>query len=129
MRELAQRIAIDPADAGALNALGVLLARRGYLGRAAAHFERVIELLPGFAGGYGNLGNVLYEQGRYTAAVKRYEEALARAELPEVHVELALTWCELGRFDLAREHYRRAMAIGGEAADAAGGAAGRQPGP
>ncbi|HEY5999526.1 MAG TPA: two-component regulator propeller domain-containing protein [bacterium] len=126
MRELAQRVAADPADAAALNALGVLLARRGYLGRAAAHFERVIELQPAFAGGYGNLGNVRYEQGRYTEAVRRYGEALARAELPEVHVELALTFCELGRFDLAREHYRRAMALGGDAGDvgdAGGGAA------
>ncbi|HWR96859.1 MAG TPA: two-component regulator propeller domain-containing protein, partial [Candidatus Methanoperedens sp.] len=120
MRELAQRVAASPADAAALNALGVLLARRGYLGRAAAHFERVIELQPRFAGGYGNLGNVLYEQGRHTEAVRRYEEALARAEQPEVHVELALTWCELGRFDRAREHYERAMAIAGPAAGAAG---------
>ena len=115
MRELAQRVAADPADADAVNALGVLLARRGYLGRAAAHFERVIELRPDFAGGYGNLGNVLYEQGRYPEAVKRYDEALARTELPEVHVELALTWCELGRFERAREHYRRAMELGGAA--------------
>jgi hypothetical protein len=88
---------------------GVLLARRGYLGRAAAHFERVIEAQPDFAGGYGNLGNVLYEQGKYEQAVHRYEQALARAERPEVHVELALTWCEIGKFDRAREHYRRAM--------------------
>jgi tetratricopeptide (TPR) repeat protein len=120
MRELAKRVAADPADAGALNALGVLLARRGYLGRAAANFERVIELRPDFAGGYGNLGNVLYEQGRYPEAVKRYEEALARAEAPEMHVELALTWCELGRFDRAREHYRRAMEMPGPAMEAAG---------
>ena len=77
----------------------------------------MIELRPGFAGGYGNLGNVLYEQGRYPEAVKRYEEALALAELPEVHVELALTWCELGRFERAREHYRRAMEIGGAAGE------------
>ena len=111
MRELAQRIASDPLDVAALNALGVLLARRGYLGRAASHFERVIELLPNYAGGYGNLGNVLYEQGKYPEAVRRYEEALARQERPEVHVELALTWCELGKFERAREHYRRAMAI------------------
>ncbi|MHB8835176.1 MAG: two-component regulator propeller domain-containing protein [Candidatus Methylomirabilia bacterium] len=111
MRALAQRIAGDPQDAAALNALGILLARRGYLGRAAAHFERVIELLPDFAGGYGNLGNVMYEQGKYPEAVRRYEEGLARADLPEVHVELALTWCEIGKFDRAREHYRRAMRI------------------
>jgi tetratricopeptide (TPR) repeat protein len=111
MRELAQRIAVDPQDAAALNALGILLARRGYLGRAAAHFERVIELSPEFAGGYGNLGNVMYEQGKYPEAVRRYEEALARAEAAEVHVELALTWCEIGKFDRAREHYRRAMQI------------------
>jgi len=111
MRELAQRIAADPKDAAALNELGILLARRGYLGRAATHFERVIELVPGFAGGYSNLGNILYEQGKYQDAVHRYEEALARSERPEVHVELALTWCEIGKFDRAREHYRRAMAI------------------
>ncbi len=114
MRELAQRLAADPADAVAVNALGVLLARRGYLGRAAAHFERVIALLPGFAGGYGNLGNVLYEQGKYQEAVRRYEQSLAREERAEILVELALTWCELGKFDLARERYRRAMEIGGE---------------
>jgi hypothetical protein len=30
---------------------------------------------------------------------------------PEVHVELALTWCEMGNFKKAREHYQRAMAI------------------
>jgi Tfp pilus assembly protein PilF len=112
MRELAQRVAADPRDAAALNALAVLLARRGYLGRAAAHFERVIELAPGFAGGYSNLGNVLYEQGKFAEAVRRYEEALALAERPEVRVELALTWCELGDFGRAREHYRRAMQIG-----------------
>jgi transglutaminase-like putative cysteine protease len=129
MRELAQRVAADPADADALNALGVLLARRGYLGRAAAHFERVIELRPDFAGGYGNLGNVLYEQERYHEAVKRYEEALALAELPEVHVELALTWCEIGRFDRAREHYRRAMEIAGPAGNEAEGADVRPTGP
>ncbi len=87
----------------------------------------MIELLPGFAGGYGNLGNVLYEQGLYPAAVLRYEEALARAELPEVHVELALTWCELGRFDQAREHYRRAMEIAGPADAAGGGGSGGGP--
>jgi len=63
MRELAQRIASEPADAAALNALGVLLAQRGYLGRAAAQFERVIELLPGFAGGYGNLATCSTSKG------------------------------------------------------------------
>ena len=112
MRELAQRIAADPRDAMALNDLGILLARRGYLGRAAAHFERVIELLPAFAGGYGNIGNVLYEQGKYPEAVQRYEESLARSDRPEIHVELALALCEIGSFDRARDHYRRAMELG-----------------
>jgi hypothetical protein len=111
MRGLVQRIANDPLDAAAINSLGVELARRGYLGRAAVHFERVIELLPGYAGGYSNLGNVLYEQGKYEDAVRRFEESLERMDRTEVHVELALTWCEIGKFDKAREHYYRAMAI------------------
>jgi Flp pilus assembly protein TadD len=34
-------------------------------------------------------------------------------------VELALTLCELGRFEQAREHYRRAMEMAGPLVDAA----------
>jgi hypothetical protein len=111
IRRLREREAADPADLAAANALGVLLARRGYLGQAAARFERVIAADPRSAAGYGNLGNVRYEQGRYREAVAAYEESLRIRELPQVHVELALTWCELGRFDLAREHYRRAIEL------------------
>jgi ligand-binding sensor domain-containing protein/tetratricopeptide (TPR) repeat protein len=111
VKRLQQRVAADPGDAAAVNGLGVLLARGGYLGQAAARFSRVIELLPAFAGGYSNLGNILYEQGKYQEAVKLYEESLRREERPQVHVELALTWCELGDFAQAREHYRRAMAL------------------
>jgi tetratricopeptide (TPR) repeat protein len=111
LKSLRRRAAEHPEDARALNALGVLLARGGYLGQAAARFEEVIRRVPDFAGGYGNLANVLYEQGRYQEAVAQYEEALRREERPEVHVELALTLCEIGRFDAARAHYRRAMEL------------------
>ena len=40
-----------------------------------------------------------------------------------MHVELALTWCEIGKFDRAREHYRRAMQIDQSLAPAPAGAA------
>lgn len=116
IRRLRRAVEERPRDAAAANDLGILLARNGYLGRAASYFERVIELVPGFAGGHGNLGNVLYEQGRYEEAVERYERSLELEELPQVHVELALTLCEISRFDLAREHYRRAMELAPELA-------------
>jgi ligand-binding sensor domain-containing protein len=122
MVELEQRIAANPTDADAINALGVQYARRGYLGRAAAHFEQVIALRPDFAGGYSNLGNVLSEQGRFAEAVQRYEESLARAELAEVHVELALALSEIGKFDESRKHYERARELGAPTAATEAGA-------
>ena len=76
----------------------------------------------GFAGGHSNLANVLYEREVYEEAIERYLQSLAiDPASPEVHVELALTYCEVGRFDRAREHYRLAMDLDVDLGSGAGG--------
>jgi tetratricopeptide (TPR) repeat protein len=127
VRKIQQRLEEDPGDVLSLNALGILLAKNGYLRQAEARFREVIELEPDFAGGYSNLANVFYEREKYAEAEEGYLKALELDPAsPEVHVELALTYCETGRFDRARVHYRLAMELG--AGDGEDGSAGRRGG-
>ncbi len=111
VQELKKQVTEHPDDARAHNALGILLAESGYLSQASRHFTRVTELAGKAPGGWSNLANVLYEQGRYEQAVEHYILSLKRKEVPQVLVELALTLCEVGRFEEARRHFGRAMAL------------------
>jgi ligand-binding sensor domain-containing protein len=114
VKKIQQRLDAVPGDIAALNELGILLAKSGYLRQAEARFRRVVSLAPEFSGGHSNLANVLYERELYDEAVERYHASLEIDPAnPEVHVELALTYCETGRFDMARVHYRLAMELGG----------------
>jgi hypothetical protein len=120
--KLQRKLVKHPADVAALNSLGILLAKHGYLLQAEARFRKVVDLAPGFAGGHSNLANVLYEREVYEEAIERYLQSLAiDPASPEVHVELALTYCEVGRFDRAREHYRLAMDLDVDLGSGAGG--------
>jgi protein O-GlcNAc transferase len=118
-------IQLKPGDGGYHVNLAEAHLGLGQTEAAITNLHQAIALEPGAAIPRANLANVLYEQGKYQEAVRRYEEALARLERPEVHVELALTLCELGRFDRAREHYARAMQIDASLAPAAPGAGAR----
>jgi tetratricopeptide (TPR) repeat protein len=120
IRRLRDILKENPGNVAVQNSLGVMLARKGYLRQAAGRFRRVIELAPSFAGGHGNLANVLYEQEKYEEAIRAYLESLRLDPAsPEVNVELALTYCEVGRFGLARKHYGAAMDLSKGSGDAA----------
>jgi len=122
VKKLQQKLAGNPADVAALNSLGILLAKNGYLRQAEARFRKVVDLAPGFSGGHSNLANVLYEREVYEEAIGRYLQSLEiDPASPHVHVELALTYCEVGRFDKAREHYRLAMDLEADLGSGTGG--------
>ncbi len=107
-----RRIEAGDGRADAHNRLGVMLARKGYFRRAERHFAEVIRLQPRFPGGYSNLANLRYEQGRHAEAVELYKKALAIApDNSQVLVELALTCAEMGDFIRAREYYLMAVRI------------------
>ena len=54
-------------------------------------------------------GNRLFADHQWTAAIKKYKEAIqAQPSLAEAHYNLALTLDQQGRFSESRPHYRKA---------------------
>jgi Flp pilus assembly protein TadD len=98
-------LAADPKNADALHMLGVLASQRGDVGQALSYLGRAVLLnpLPPFY--HNNLGNVLFQAGRFADAALCYEEALRLdPEYAEAHGNLANTYDRLGRFADALAH-------------------------
>lgn len=68
-----QVLAADPANAGALSNLGLLLAEHGQPGEAEQLLREATRIAPGYAGGWVNLALLLHDR-------KRYDEALAACD-------------------------------------------------
>jgi type IV pilus assembly protein PilF len=77
LSEFQRAIELDPDNADARNALGILLHlsfRRP--AEAVEHYQRAIKVRPSFSEARTNLANVYLDQGRYDEAIKLYEQAL-----------------------------------------------------
>jgi tetratricopeptide (TPR) repeat protein len=59
--------------------LGIIHADRGQFGAAIGEFRLVTQLVPEQAGGWANLGAMLKTEGRFDAALKAYDKAVALA--------------------------------------------------
>jgi tetratricopeptide (TPR) repeat protein len=59
--------------------LGIIHADRGQFGAAIGQFRLVTQLVPDQAGGWANLGAMLKVEGRFDAALKAYDKAVALA--------------------------------------------------
>ena len=59
--------------------------------QADVHCTRALELEPGLAEGYYNMGNIRFQQGRFKEAVMYYEKALLfRPNWPEAQRNLGI---------------------------------------
>ncbi len=100
--------------------LGVVLASRGKLDEAMAHYRASLRIVPDFPDAYYNIGNVLARQGKMTEALEQYRLSLkydpgsARARN-----NLGATLANLGWFDEAEEQFREAMRLDPGNTDAA----------
>jgi Tfp pilus assembly protein PilF len=101
-----------PDDAGALNALGLCLARLGRPAEAAPHLERALDLMPGFSGAAFNLGWAYESMGELARARAGYERALEidSANFPALS-SLASLAARAGDFEVARELAGKALAV------------------
>ncbi len=95
-QELLARIDADD-DVRAVNALGVLYARHGFLDKAAEQFERVASYS---ASARVNLGNIAYQRDDYRQALEHFQ--LARHMMPRNNT--ALLGIAMTRFQLNEYH-------------------------
>jgi tetratricopeptide (TPR) repeat protein len=92
-----QALQADPGHADAWHGLGVLASQRGRPDRA-------------FAEAYGNLGHVLYKQGKLAEALANLREAVRlKPDLAAAHNELGATLGALGLPPEAGRHLQQAL--------------------
>jgi Flp pilus assembly protein TadD len=98
--------------------MGTVDLQQGKLSPAEDKFRSAIVAQPSGYEGYLNLGLTLRRQGRFTEAEKTYQEGLARASHPDLHLNLGVLY-ELyrGEPSLALEQYRKYLELEGPASD------------
>jgi tetratricopeptide (TPR) repeat protein len=108
-----------PNNSRAHNNLGAVLARRGRIDEAMAHYQRALEIKPDYADAHNNLGAVLTRRGRIDEAIAHYRRALEiKPDYAEAHYNFGITLRGRGRIDEAIDHYQRALEIKPDYADA-----------
>ncbi|MGE5567595.1 MAG: tetratricopeptide repeat protein [Rhodospirillales bacterium] len=98
-------LAGDPKNADALHMLGVLVSQRGDQQQALSLLGRAVRLNPTPPFYHNNLGNVLFQAGRFADAKLCYEEALRLdPDYAEAHGNLANTCRRLGLLENELAH-------------------------
>lgn len=94
------------------NNFGFVLAERGQLDDAMAHYRRAVKINPLYDEAHYNLANALSRRGELDEAVVHYLEAVAsRPDDCEIHNNLGLALAASGKVDDAAGHFRRAFEI------------------
>jgi tetratricopeptide (TPR) repeat protein len=105
-------VAKVPANAGAWNNLGALLAEQGDQAGAIADFGRALALVPAYADAHRNLANSLVAAGRLAEAVENYKAAIRfRPDDPLIHLDLANALVREKRETDAVPEFREALRL------------------
>ncbi len=92
--------------------LGDVVMGQGRFTEAIEHFQKAIEIKPGYAAAYNNLGTAFLNQGRLDEAAEYYHRALEiYPGFAESHNNLGLLLARQGRTAEAMEHYQRAIEL------------------
>ncbi len=112
-------LAVEPANPGALNFLGVLLHRRGESAEAVRLIERAIARRPDYADAHNNLGMVLSGLGRFAEAAAAWRRAIdCRPVFPEAYNNLGAALRLQGDLEEAIQVLRQGIAIKPDYAEA-----------
>jgi len=114
-----QVLAADPAHAGALHHLGVILRHNGQPDLAVEMIGEALRLDPTMADAHHNLGNALRELDRLDEAVDCYRRAIAlRPDFADAHNNLAYAHWLTGRVEEAIAGLRTVAALRPDSPDA-----------
>jgi tetratricopeptide (TPR) repeat protein len=105
-------LACDGRNLAAHNNLGILLAQRGQLDEAIAHYQRALRINPHYVDAHMNLGVVLAKRGRLDEAIAQCQRAVEIApDDAQGHNNLGLILAGRGRLDEAIAQYQWALQI------------------
>lgn len=103
----------EPDDVYAHSCLGALYGSSLGIGdseKAVLHYEKAIELAPGDAAAYSNLGVELAQSGRLEEAIEKYETAISlNVRYAPAHYNLALAHISLSDFESAEIELQNAI--------------------
>lgn len=102
---LDKALELAPNDAGTLNYLGLLAARRRDMVQAMRDFDRATEIDPSFADARFNAGVAAFELKRYNEAIQRFRAALALSDNPRIREALAMALADAGRDQEAQAQF------------------------
>ena len=109
---LQQALALDPASADTLNALGAALWQTGQVGEAEKNLREALRLDPAHAHALANLAILLHRRGRLAKAEGYYRAAIkANPASADLHLSLGAALADLYRLDEAEKSFRRALEI------------------
>ena len=96
-----------------------VLAGRGRVDEAIAHYKKAIEIRPDHAEAHNNLGIVLAGRGQFDEAIAQYQKALEiKPNYAEAHNNLGNALVGRGQVDAAIAHYQKALEIKPDYAEA-----------
>jgi tetratricopeptide (TPR) repeat protein len=101
------------------SSIGTILFNKGNLDEAMVHYQKALQINPGYSTGHNNLGNAFRQKGRVDEAITQYEQALQiDPDNEEFCYNLGNMLGQNGRVDEAITHFRRALEINPNFAEA-----------
>ena len=92
--------------------LGIALTSQGKLPEATQHYERAIQLKPGFADAHYNLANALAGQGKLPESIQHFERAIQlKPGFADAHYYLGLALTSQGKLAEAIQHFEWAIQL------------------
>jgi tetratricopeptide (TPR) repeat protein len=101
------------------NDVGLVLADRGRLDQAMAHYQKALEIDPDYALAHYNLAVILAGRGQVDSAITHYQKALEiKPDYAHAYYNLAVVLADRGQVDSAITHYQKALEIKPDFAEA-----------
>ncbi len=110
----------DGVPAEVLGEIGNLYRSKGDFESAMGWYKKQIAASPDDSIGHLYLGNIRMRQGEFDEAVSIFESALECKQLclEEIHYSIGLAYRGKGDFNLAKEHFEKALTYDSQFADA-----------
>jgi tetratricopeptide (TPR) repeat protein len=109
-------VQVRPDDFNNHWALGYFYIQRSQYQEAVTEFQKMVALKPNLEDSHGLLGLALFELRRFSEAEKELRKAIRIRDSSQVEQVMATVLWDTERYEEAKAHYSRAIAIGPETA-------------